>query len=67
MLSLGKKIKFIKIKYLIFLKENFFIFYQFSILVSGLFKFTKIFYNKKTDIKYSHNFDNINQIINKYF
>jgi hypothetical protein len=60
MLSLGKKIKFIKIKYLIFLKKNFFIFYLISILVSGLFKFIKIFFNKKSNIKYSHNLDNIN-------
>ena len=58
--SLGKKIKFIKIKYLIFLKKNFFIFFQISILVSGLFKFIKIFFNKKSNIKHSHNLDNIN-------
>ena len=60
MTSLGKKIKFIKIYYLNFLKNNFFSLYKFSILVSGIFKFIKIFFNKKTTEKYSNNLDNIN-------
>lgn len=59
-MSLGKKIKFIKIYYLNFLKNNFFSLYKFSILVSGIFKFIKIFFNKKTTEKYSNNLDNIN-------
>ena len=60
MMSLGKKIKFIKIYYLNFLRINFFSLYKFSILVSGIFKFIKIFFNKKTTEKYSNNLDNIN-------
>jgi hypothetical protein len=60
MTSLGKKIKFIKIYYLNFLKNNFFSLYKFSIFVSGIFKFIKIFFNKKTTEKYSNNLDNIN-------
>jgi len=60
MTSLGKKIKFIKIYYLNFLKNNFFSLYKFSILFSGIFKFIKIFFNKKTTEKYSNNLDNIN-------
>ena len=60
MMSLGKKIKLIKIYYLNFLKNNFFSLYKFSILVSGIFKFIKIFFNKKTTEKYSNNLDNIN-------
>ena len=59
-MSLGKKIKFIKIYCLNFLKNNFFSLYKFSILVSGIFKFIKIFFNKKTTEKYSNNLDNIN-------
>jgi len=59
-MSLGKKIKLIKIYYLNFLKNNFFSLYKFSILVSGIFKFIKIFFNKKTTEKYSNNLDNIN-------
>ena len=60
MMSLGKKIKFIKIYYLNFLKNNFFNFYKFSIFTSGIFKFIKIFFNKKSTEKYSNNLDNIN-------
>jgi hypothetical protein len=60
MTSLRKKIKFIKIHYLNFLKNNFFSLYKFSIFVSGIFKFIKIFFNKKTAEKYSNNLDNIN-------
>jgi hypothetical protein len=60
MTSLGKKIKFIKIYYLNFLKNNFFSLYKFSIFVSRIFKFIKIFFNKKTTEKYSNNLDNIN-------
>jgi hypothetical protein len=59
-MNLGKKIKFIKIYYLNFLRINFFSLYKFSILVSGIFKFIKIFFNKKTTEKYSNNLDNIN-------
>jgi hypothetical protein len=59
-MSLGKKIKLIKIYYLNFLKNNFFSLYKFSIFVSGIFKFIKIFFNKKTTEKYSNNLDNIN-------
>ena len=60
MMSLGKKIKFIKIYYLNLLKNNFFNFYKFSIFTSGIFKFIKIFFNKKSTEKYSNNLDNIN-------
>jgi hypothetical protein len=60
MLGLGKKIKYIKTKYLIFIKKNFFSLYKISILSSGLFKFTKIFFNRKTSKKYSNNLDKIN-------
>jgi hypothetical protein len=57
---LGKKIKFFKTNYLNFLKNNFFLFYKFSILFSGIFKFIKIKYKKKTFFKYSINLDEIN-------
>ena len=60
MISLGKKIKIIKVKYLNFLKNNFFNFYKFSIFVSGIYKFIKVFFNKKSIEKYSNNLDNIN-------
>ncbi len=60
MMSLGKKIKFIKIYYLNFLRNNFFNFYKFSIFTSGIFKFVKIFFNKNSTEKYSNNLDNIN-------
>ena len=59
-MKLGKKIKFIKIYYLNLLKNNFFNFYKFSIFTSGIFKFIKIFFNKKSTEKYSNNLDNIN-------
>ena len=60
MIGLGKKIKFIKIYYLNFLKNNFFNFYKFSIFISGVFKFIKVFFNKKSTEKYSSNLDDIN-------
>ena len=38
----------------------FFIFYRFSILISGIFKFIKIKFNKKSFFKYSNNLESIN-------
>ena len=59
-MTLGKKIKIFKICYLNFLKKNFFLFYKLSILFSGIFKFIKIKFQKKTFLKYSINLDKIN-------
>ena len=59
-MKLGKKIKFLKTYYLNFLKNNFFLFYRFSILISGIFKFIKIKFNKKSFFKYSNNLESIN-------
>jgi len=59
-MTLGRKIKIFKICYLNFLKKNFFLFYKLSILFSGIFKFIKIKFQKKTFLKYSINLDKIN-------
>jgi hypothetical protein len=59
-MKIGKKIKFLKINYLNFLKNNFIYIYRLSILISGIFKFTKIIFNKKSFFKYSNNLESIN-------
>jgi len=60
MLKLGRKIKKLKFKILNHLKINFIYIYMFFILLAGIYKFILIKFRKKTNYKYSNNFDEIN-------
>lgn len=60
MLKLGRKIKTLKFQILKYLKTNFIYIYLSVIILTGIYKFISIKFRKKTNHKYSNNFDEIN-------
>jgi len=60
MLKLGRKIKTLKFQILKYLKINFIYIYLSLIILAGIYKFICIKFRKKTNHKFSNNFDEIN-------